>query len=1018
MRLAMRVCCALFAFTSVLAAHASTVQVTIGTSPSGVAFTVDGTQYSSTQTFTWTVGGSHTLSVTSPQTSNTTTEYTFSSWSDSGAISHTVTASASTTSYTASFTTSYELDTAVNSSKGTVTPASGNFYAAGSVVSIKASSSSLVFNDWTGSTDIADTSDAYTTITMNGPESITANWKKGSSIQYFAPVYVVTTATDDSVGVSANCPFGGPFNGTGLNCTLRDALEAASEAGAANINFDATAFASTNTAAQNTVTLSGGPLYLPKSTIINGPTVLDGTTRSNLVTINGGGQSTVFWISSGVLLAQINNLNIVNGSNGFGGAGIYTDGALTIWNSTISGNSSPGGQGGGIYVDVDGALTLQYSTLSGNSADTGAGMAVYGELIASEDTFYGNTATTLAGGIYDSGVALVSNCTVTGNTAAGTGGGIDVSVGQTLKLTNSIVTNNDSGAPLPDLQGTYTDGGGNEIAIGPAGLAPFGNYGGPTQTVIPLPSSPAICAGLQANVSPIVFSDQRGLPNMNSTYPGYSVSSPCIDSGAVQTNYSLAFSAQPTPPEGASSILMNTPFSAAVTLSESGSAFATPVSIPLALTGTGSLSGSTATTASGVATFSSLEISGAGTGDVLSASLALNPPLSPFPITLATASNAFDVVSLATVTTASSASTSFSASAQSIALSATVTTSSETVNAGTVTFTLLGGSKVVGSPVTSAALTSGTASANYILPAGTAPGTYTVQAVYNAAGGFTTSSDTSHTVTVSQAASSTALTSSTGNANLNANITFTAIVTGTAATVPTGSVTFMDGAKALGSGTLDAQGSATYSTSSLSAGTHVITAVYSGDADFAASTSAQYGQTVTAPSYTLSANPTSLSITAGQTGSATFTLTPVGGFSGTVSFACSDLPSHVVCGFVPSSITADGSNTVQSTTLTIGTSATSNASIATTTTAAGFAVLPCMFCVLLIMRRRKDLRRAVPWLALAIAAIGFTALAGCGGGSSRAPAGSYTVVITATPGSGASDGAAPQSVSFALTITD
>jgi hypothetical protein len=46
---------------------------------------------------------------------------------------------------------------------------------------------------------------------------------------------------------------------------------------------------------------------------------------------------------------------------------------------------------------------------------------------------------------------------------------------------------------------------------------------------------------------------------------------------------------------------------------------------------------------------------------------------------------------------------------------------------------------------------------------------------------------------------------------------------------PTGSVTFYDGGKTLGTGSLSADGHATFSISSLSKGTHSITATYGGN---------------------------------------------------------------------------------------------------------------------------------------------------------------------------------------------
>lgn len=90
--------------------------------------------------------------------------------------------------------------------------------------------------------------------------------------------------------------------------------------------------------------------------------------------------------------------------------------------------------------------------------------------------------------------------------------------------------------------------------------------------------------------------------------------------------------------------------------------------------------------------------------------------------------------------------------------------------------------------------------------------------------------------------------------------------------VPTGSVKFNDGATQIGTGALNSSGTATFNTSSLSVGSHSVTAVYSGDTNFSASTSAAVPVTVVAPakvatSTSLSASATQL--TSGQ--SVTFT---------------------------------------------------------------------------------------------------------------------------------------------------
>jgi len=64
-------------------------------------------------------------------------------------------------------------------------------------------------------------------------------------------------------------------------------------------------------------------------------------------------------------------------------------------------------------------------------------------------------------------------------------------------------------------------------------------------------------------------------------------------------------------------------------------------------------------------------------------------------------------------------------------------------------------------------------------------------------------------------------------------------------------------------------------------------------------------------SYTLSANPSSLTLQAGQKGTVMFALAPVNGYAGTVALSCGDLPFGVTCSFSPAKLTADGHGTLQ-----------------------------------------------------------------------------------------------------------
>jgi hypothetical protein len=498
--------------------------------------------------------------------------------------------------------------------------------------------SGVIFTDGEATFDVTFGTVGSQTVTVRDSSSLAGT---SGSVAVSIPNYVVTTAADDA-GAAANCtPQSSTTRGTDADCSLRDALLAAAGAGSGNIYFDATVFAAANTAAQNTITLTNGTLTIPSNTTIQGSTTGSGASLTNLVTVDGNNAYTVFTVNTSVT-ASIANLTIADGySTGVTapGAGINNAGALTVADSTFSGNSSSFG-GGGIYNS--GTLKVTGSTFFGNEVthSGGGGGAIAntypGTLVVIGSTLTGNTAPG-GGGIFDEvGVVTVIGSTISGNTAFSSGGGID-NDGGTLGLANSVVSGDAGG----DVSGGYIDHGGNKVGAASVNLAPLGNYGGPTQTMIPLPGSPAICAGLNVDIPVGVTTDQRGEPGTNTAYPGYSATAPCVDAGAVQTNYALAFSAQP------SEVLQNTVMlpAPAVTLTESGSPFtAASETIPLALTtGPGTLSGGLAATAKGVAAYSALSIDTPGTGDVLTATLLLNSSL-PTPLSLSAASSTFNVM--------------------------------------------------------------------------------------------------------------------------------------------------------------------------------------------------------------------------------------------------------------------------------------------------------------------------------------------------------------------------------------
>ena len=168
-------------------------------------------------------------------------------------------------------------------------------------------------------------------------------------------------------------------------------------------------------------------------------------------------------------------------------------------------------------------------------------------------------------------------------------------------------------------------------------------------------------------------------------------------------------------------------------------------------------------------------------------------------------------------------------------------------------------------------------------------------------------------VLLNAAGNTISLTSSLNPAPAGQNVTLTAVVSATVRgvrTTPTGSVNFMEGATVLGTSALSG-GQASVTLSTLSPGSHVITANYSGDLSFVPSVSAAIAQVITpgggaTPDYSLSASPSSATIQPGQSASFTITVTPTSGYNGTGDFSCGALPVGVSCQFVPSSVSLSG----------------------------------------------------------------------------------------------------------------
>ncbi len=503
-----------------------------------------------------------------------------------------------------------------------------------------------------------------------------------------APNLVVNTTSDDDglftctalESTTSNTTDGNNGGGPG-QCTLRDALNTASALGAGSIYFDTAVFTASNldgNSAANTIApniAANGSLNIWPNTTIQGLTSGGGATLTNLVTVDGGGPSvanngTIFVVDG--TGTAISNLNMNNGyaSNGGSGGAITNTASITVSGSKFTGNQATG-SGGAIFNAFGGTVTVVNSTFSSNSTTGGNGGAIdnanfygCGTTTVTNSTFSQNTAanggSAYGGAINNDGdgpctltvnsSTIVGNSTDNSNPSDGYGGGGGGIYSQfLLYLANNVITGNTiSGSGEDDLDDNFWGSnywGGNDLTLGnniingnligvwngftengtSVILAPLANYGGPTQTMIPLPGSAAICAGLASSIAAGFTTDQRGYPNTNTTYAGYSAGSPCVDSGAAQGNYALAFTTEP-PSSVAGGVAISP--SPVVQLTESGVP-AAAASNSVSMTDSASLLTGTTTSnlSSGSATFSNLVIPSAVSNDLLTATLALNSTL-------------------------------------------------------------------------------------------------------------------------------------------------------------------------------------------------------------------------------------------------------------------------------------------------------------------------------------------------------------------------------------------------------
>jgi sugar lactone lactonase YvrE len=262
--------------------------------------------------------------------------------------------------------------------------------------------------------------------------------------------------------------------------------------------------------------------------------------------------------------------------------------------------------------------------------------------------------------------------------------------------------------------------------------------------------------------------------------------------------------------------------------------------------------------------------------------------------------------------------------------------------------------------------------------------------------GFTFASGT---LGVTKADTNSAVAASSSSIYRNAKVTLTATVARVGGAgggaVPSGTATFLNGATTLGTGALNASGSATLDVTTLPAGADSITISYAGDGNYNASVSQATVVNMADASATISPNPI---VAAGHANtSATITVTAVGGLKGSLSFACTGLPALTSCTFNPVSLSVNGngSYTTQLTVNTgVGTTTAGLESPARTGRMLAMAWLSMPVAGLVLLRGRSRRQRLLIALLLAATMIGAVA---CGSSSTtRTKAGTYQASVTVT----------------------
>ncbi len=312
--------------------------------------------------------------------------------------------------------------------------------------------------------------------------------------------------------------------------------------------------------------------------------------------------------------------------------------------------------------------------------------------------------------------------------------------------------------------------------------------------------------------------------------------------------------------------------------------------------------------------------------------------------------------------------------------------------------------------VTSEAPLSSSGVATFSLPMGLTGGSHSLQAVYLGTSTYDGSVSSALAVTVSTAptASAMAITAPFTNpySALPGNtVSFTVTIGFAGVGIPTGTVTFATGTTTLGTASVvPAAGgvfTASFSTTALPVGTDLITATYSGDANYVGSATSGTVIVVSGATVVLSSGSPTITVSGSSSTTVTFSQTSVGGWTGMVGYSCdtTTLPANARCIWTPGQAQVMSSAVNPTVTLSIAVDQPPQTSIASSKLIWWMGGLTGL--LLLFARRRwmhKGLASFAMLVGVLLLGVSATALTACNnsGIPYPTPTGSSTVTVYAS----------------------